>query len=1162
VTGTFSKWILRSLTAVLLLVGAMSYAQNPNATVSGAVTDTTGAVVPNAAVVFTNVSTGIPYKTVSNGDGQYRLNGLIPGVYRGEAQQQGFKSVVKDNITLHVEDQVAINFAMEVGSLEQSVVVEAGEPLIDSQSTSLGQVIEGRQVQDTPLNGRNAMNLVALVPGVVPGGTTSGGASSNQGSASANPAGFANYQIGGGISGWNATFIDGAPANVSGQNWQALVPTQDSVGEFKVDTNAVTPQYGRCAGGVISFSTKSGGNQFHGSLYEYLRNTDFDANDFFNIRNGLPRPVLHQNQFGGTVEGPIVKDKTFFFFSYESTRLATTGSYVALVPDANFLAGNFSGFPGANNTAGNSFYDPKAGGPANYGGQPNHVNPANFDPTALAMVKMGYFAPANAENLMPTYNSEGVNHQSNVANQYVARIDQQLTSRQRLFGRYTYWNIDIPPQTGSNPSPILPPAGMTLTTNQGVLGDNYTFSPTLNGDFRVSYTRFIFNAGLTNGAPYYSALGPNWVTVGEQEGIKTLPTMYPSGGSLWTNAPSTFNNLQYNHDDNYSASAAFTKVIGQHTLVFGAEDRRIEWYNQATINSGGNFMFNGSNAMINFLEGVVTPSTGQGVITTTSAPSAYSYYQGYYVTDTYKVTPKLTVNYGLRWELPGAWYVRGDNNAVLMPNAASPLGSIANPATGGSEVLTGILAPVNSPQYGSHAQTQLHLHLFEPRLGLNYEIDPQTSFHAGFGISHPCIDCGSYTTSPSASSVNSASTVDSTSLSNPYPGGILQPLGRNLNLMQPATQFAQTLEGSAIAAQQPDQTYPYVMQWNANLEHAINGSTSFSLSYAGSRGLHLGTQDINLNQLPDQYDSLGSQLLTEVKNPLYGMLSATSTLNAPQVYDGQMLLPHPQFSTFSSAGEYRGESIYHSFIATLQKRFAAGSSVNAAYTWAHLISNVDSPNGYLEPGEPGNGFGAQDFTNPGADRSNSAQDVRQRLVISYVLDIPVGKGKRFLGSVNGWEDKVVSGWGLNGISTFQSGLPLGFTYQPGTVLQNYFGAGQARPNVVEGCAKSISGSPTGRINEWFNTSCFSAPSQYGFGNESRLDSSLRAQGIDNFDLNLSKTTSIREGISLQFRAEMFNLFNHPQFAPPNTALDSGTFGQVTADANQPRIGQFSVRLLY
>jgi hypothetical protein len=161
------------------------------------------------------------------------------------------------------------------------------------------------------------------------------------------------------------------------------VPTQDSVGEFKVDTNAVTPQYGRFAGGVISFSTKSGGNQFHGSLYEYLRNTDFDANDFFNIRNGLPRPVLHQNQFGGTVEGPIVKDKTFFFFSYESTRLATTGSYVALVPDANFLAGNFSGFPGANNTAGNSFYDPKAGGPANYGGQPNHVNPANFDPTGL-----------------------------------------------------------------------------------------------------------------------------------------------------------------------------------------------------------------------------------------------------------------------------------------------------------------------------------------------------------------------------------------------------------------------------------------------------------------------------------------------------------------------------------------------------------------------------------------------------------------------------------------------------------------------------------------------------------------------------------------------------------------------------------------------------------
>ena len=325
----------------------MCHSQATGATVTGVISDSTGAVVPGTSVSFTDLATGIVTKTVSDGQGLYRVSGLIPDTYRANVSRQGFKSEVKDGIELHVEDQVGLNFTLQVGSVSENVTVESGEPLVDTQSTTLGSTVVGQQVQNAPLNGRNVMNLVALVPGVVAQGSTMGSVANNQpvpvaGVSTPNQGGWGNYQIGGGMAGWNATFVDGANMNASVWNGQTLVPTQDSVGEFRVDTSAISPQYGRFAGGVINFSTKSGGNKFHGTAYEYDRNTVFNAHTFFEDRFDEPKSVLHQNQFGATLGGPIVRDKAFFFFSWESMRIVTAAPTDYRVPTAAEMSGDFT----------------------------------------------------------------------------------------------------------------------------------------------------------------------------------------------------------------------------------------------------------------------------------------------------------------------------------------------------------------------------------------------------------------------------------------------------------------------------------------------------------------------------------------------------------------------------------------------------------------------------------------------------------------------------------------------------------------------------------------------------------------------------------------------------------------------------------------------------
>jgi hypothetical protein len=348
-----------------------------------------------------------------------------------------------------------------------------------------------------------------------------------------------------------------------------------------------------------------------------------------------------------------------------------------------------------------------------------------------------------------------------------------------------------------------------------------------------------------------------------------------------------------------------------------------------------------------------------------------------------------------------------------------------------------------------------------------------------------------------------------------------------------------------------------VQQWNLNVERQFQGNMLIEIGYAGAKSTHL-PMSIGLNQLSTQNLSLGSALTTSVTNPFYGLVPAVNTLGKPMTTRGQLLRPYPQFVNVTNSGSYVGNTTYHAGMVKVEKRFRSGGILMGNYTWAHMMGNTDTSQQFLEYGGVGS---IQNYYDLGAERSLLSYNVEHRAIVSYVLDLPFGKERKFLAGATGFVGKLVSGWGVNGIITFQSGYPLVLVAQQ-TTLNSSFGAGTPRPVVAEGCTKAISGSAQSRLNQWFNTACFSQPGSYSFGNESRTDPELRSHGVNNVDFAVFKATGITERVKLQFRTEFFNLFNRVQFAAPGRTVGQATFGVISSQQNQPRLVQFALRLTF
>jgi hypothetical protein len=1156
-------------------------AQTFYGSIIGNVADSSGAVVPNAKVTLTSLGTSERRVVETGPDGNYQFVNLVPGRYRVEIEKAGFKRYTRPEIVVEVQAAVRIDTMLETGDVNEVVEITSQTPLLQPDTTSLGQVVDSRKVLEMPLNGRNVLNLVALAPGVVP-----------QGQSMQNPTGtnifaWGNYQIGGGAANQSASFLDGGPLNVIYANLTTLVPTQDAIQEFRVQTNNLSAEFGRFTGGVINLTSKSGTNDLHGSAYEFLRNRVLNANTFFNNRSGIERPAFTQNQFGANIGGPVTlpkkvfgplgsdgKDKMFFFFAYEGFRQRQGQSFLSSVPTEAFRNGDFSNLRDAQ---GNliQIYDPlttcgRLGNPAcavDANGDEiitrrqfpeNKIPEGRIDATAKVLRNL-WALPNTPGQQFTNVNNFATNASIGGNNdQYNARIDYNLSEKQRIFGRYTHWsNLSLPidpyrTQTYIDRGPE------TFLTRQFVLADTYTFSPKTIADFRVAYLRFVYDRIPESLGVDLSTFG--WpASLNNQVAFRHIPTPCVQGYTDVFCSNGTGSTI-IARNDSYSFAASLTRMTGSHTLKFGGEVRPLTHNYAQSNNASGAFNFNNvitsanpfapagtGNAFASFLLGY----GNDGNILTPALVAGQQIYQGYFINDTFQVNQKLTLNYGLRWELPGPWTERFDRLTVFLPDVESPL---AGPTR---LPLRGRLGLVDTPDRTSRYSQDRYWNLLAPRLGFSYRFTDKTVVRGGYGIFYLPNDVV-FATAPNNAPVNAiatpwVATIDNGvtpagTLSNPFPNGLLQPPGNSPSFQQ--TLLGQGIGNTPIA----NEPYGYNQQWNLNLQREFGDGFLFEVAYAGSKGTHLpGNQQIN--QLPDELLSLGASLQELVPNPFFGLVR-NSALDRATVARGQLLRPYPQYTGVSIASMSNRNSTYHAMQLKAERRFRAGGSILATYTWAKLISDTDTLTGWLEASGPA---GVQNNNNLRLERSLASFDVPHRLVVSYVLDLPFGNGRRFLNRVSGAAQRLVSGWGVNGVYTLQSGFPLRFT--TATNLTNSFGGG-SRPNVVSGCNQKLPGSAQERVDRWFNTSCFAQPPAFTFGNESRVDPKLRAHGMNNLDFALFKNTKMSERVGLQFRAEFFNIFNRAQFNFPGQALGNQQFGVVSSQANNPRLVQFALRMIY
>jgi hypothetical protein len=1214
---------------LLLLFCRFLAGQSTSASLTGRITDASKAVVPATKVVVINTGTRIHYETITNETGSYYVTDLPPGAYRIEAEKLGFKSVIKSDLILHVQDALEVNFEMVLGSASESVTVQGGAPLLDTETATMGTVVEQRKVNELPLNGRNVFNLIELAASVVPQGSSTGTP------VGVNPFGWGNYQVNGSFGNESAEYLDGQPLNIGYINLPVLIPTQDSIQEFKVQTSNLGPEWGKFSGGVTNLSTKSGTGSIHGEVHEYLRNKIFNANDFFLNAVGRSRPPWVQNQFGASAGGPLInphsnrRGKTFWFVSWEGFRLRTGQPFTATVPDTKEAAGNFSeicksGFTGGIcNDRGvgangqpvviDQIYDPCGGTVNAQGACPgstaaptpflNNIIPATrINPTSTKLVHL-WPAPTDTNataNNFTTVAPTGGDH-----NQVVARIDHNITNKQRLFARFSYWNImDLP----------IDPLGSGLCadrcaedyrTHAIAAGYTYGATPTTVFSFNASASRFRYNRSPKNSGFDLTTIGwPESYDSAVPAEMRTPPT--PCVANFADDIMCT-QGQSFIQDRNtqYYLSPSMSMLRGRHQYQLGFQfEIGRDDYAQSNIASGAFDFCVAGQACFTSLPGVSGTGSGfadfllgyadnfnnfenhffaQAVVPAFTA--GQQIYRAFYFADSWHAANRLTLNFGLRYDLQGPWSERFNRLSYFDKSATNFLTRLL-PV--GSSVVKGDVFLVHG---GKRTNIPLEKIDFSPRLGLAYSIDSKTAVRSGYGIFW-IPNYVSFALNPLNDMVNAGTTtytgtVDGThpvsTIGLPFPAGISLPPGRSLGI-EGTQQFLTQVVQSITEADPADHPEGYVQQWNLDLERDLPAGFFVSAAYVGSKGTHLAQYSQQINQISDALlAQAAAQVNPSLPNPRHNVMLVQSApnpffvngqalaLTGPTTTMGQLLRPYPQYTSVQLAGQGSYDSIYHSFQLTVQKRFAGAGSLSVAYTNAKLISDTDTLTAWLETG-----VGAiQDNNNLRGERSLSSQDIPQRLVISYVLDLPVGKGKKYLAGVSGTLDKIVGGWGIDGVTIFQRGFPLVFTNGQvnGTTL---FGGG-SRPNRVAGCDPSGSGSATSRLGNpndlsaprWFNSACFAAPADFTFGNEQRVDPKLRADGIDNFDFAVFKRTrfATSERFGLEFRTEFFNLFNRTQFAPPNTiccTANNQNFGVVTATApgTNPRLVQFGVKFLF
>jgi hypothetical protein len=1173
---------IRQIAVAALLAGGLILAQTPTAEITGRITDSSGAVVPNTNVTVINRDTGVKRGSVSNDAGSYTIPLLDPGNYEILTTREGFRPISRSGISLHVGQVARIDFVMEVGAVSEVVSVTADTPLLDSETSSLGSVIQNQQIVNMPLNNRNSVALAVLVPGVVPGPVFN-----NTGTDVRIPT---NLLINGGRANTSEIYTDGTSATTPEANLtltMGVLPQVDAVEEFKVQTNNLSAEFGRTGGGVLNFIFKSGTNQIHGSMFEFLRNSALDANNFFSNRQGIPLASFRRNQFGGTLGGPVYipkivngRDKLFFFFGYEGLRQTTQSTQTLTLPTLLERSGDFSQtyrlVSGVCQPV--SIYDPYSIQPAAGGGftrnqfAGNRIPQNQIDPVAANVMSFYPLPNSKGDACTGANNFTGSGSATSSINQPSIRVDYAPGMKDRVFVRFARSvtrprNADIYKTLGRPSSTRLD----YWFGDNGTASYTRTISPTLVSEVRFGLARYGYYQPSAAGDDFDMKSTLGWQgAAGNFINQMTLPQGFPQVAASGYGTLGTGNQpFSYAGATSYHMAGSVTKVNGSHNLKAGAEFRELQAYGPANFNASGVYTFGpnftqgpdpnragttSGNAIASLLTGL-----GTGSVQIVPRLLTSNYYAAGFLQDDYHVTKRLTLNLGLRYDVETGRKDRYNHLSWFDFATPSPLASTVpgfSNLRGGIKFVGANGNPVR--QYNTDPNN------FGPRFGFAFTLDQKTVLRGGYGIFYQPFAGRSDSSGAGYTGFSAVtswvSSLDGVTpynrLSNPYPNGLTQPLGPAGGLM--------TGVGDALGATSRDGAFDrtarvgYVQQWNFTVQRALPTNLVLQLSYIGNKGTHLTDgAGLEYDQLPPEDLALGNRLLQSVANPFYGAIS-TGPLSAATTTVGQLLRPYPQYTRVWDFRPASASSIYHGFSAQLEKRFSRGLQFLVSYTNGKTI---DDSSAETEDSGLALAGAHQNFYNRRADRSVSLQDVSQRFVFSYIWELPFGRGRALGSSWSHLTDAFLGGWQLNGIVTFQSGLPL--QIQNASDNSNSYG-GVQRPN-LSGDANLASGrSRQDEIAAWFNTAVFSQPAAFTFGNAPRSLPNVRRDGVKNADASLFKTFNLfREGrVKLEFRAEFFNALNRPQFAAPASTFGAGGFGTVSAQANIPRQIQFGLKVLF
>lgn len=1152
-------WVVLFLAWTLVALG-----QQQMASITGSITDSTGAAVPSATVTVSATSQGIKRVVTTDDRGNYVVPLLPPASeYNVTAEKTGFERVSRSNLVLQVAEVVEVNLSLPIGSANETVTVTSAPPPLDTQTSAVGQVIAEKTITSLALNGRSTFRLIQLTPGL----TFNNGAS-QFGDVVTNTTFDSNFAINGSRAQSNDILIDGVPSTAGYFDQITTVPSVDDTQEFKVQSNNLPAEYGRYSGGVINVTTKPGTDHYHGTIFEFLRNDVLNTNEWFNKQAGLKKPEFIMNQFGFAGGGPVIlpklyngRGKTFIFADTQITRRVQGSPSNFTVPTVQERSGDFSNDV---NTAGGlvKIYNPfsTASNTASPGKfirtqfGSNMIPSAMLDPVAQQIEK--YIPLPNVSIPGSTINYAIAPRLTIYENTGSVRVDQNVTKNYRLFGRYAFSLVNqTQPNTYGNVA--TPGAGAVGTTQLNnwtfALGNSFILSPKLLATVNYGWARWYQRRDTLSYGFNSASLGfPSSFVSGIQ--IPMFPTVTIAGYS-GTSGQSYLNN----GNDTHSLLTSLIIIDGRQTITVGTDTRLrlINFLN--SLASSGTFAFakaqtqgpdpqvataTAGDAFAAFLLG----AGNSGSIPIVAGASLKNWYVAGYGQDDIRLTNKLTINLGLRYETESPVTDRHNRLNYFDPNVQSPAANSQFPGLTGGLVFAGVNGQPSTVY-------QWNTNQFSPRVGFSFSPQSQTVVRGGFGASYAPLEISNSAVGFTANTGFGSTTAWNVSnngglnpanlLANPYPQGLLQPTGSSLG--------AATSLGQSISVWDRNAKTPETYQWNLGVQQELPWSTVFELTYVGDRGFHM-TNIFQLDQLKSSYLSLGTGLTTQVANPFQPFVSI-GTLSNATVTKQQLLLPYPQFTGVSEINATWGKSNYNAMQIKVNRPMTHGVSFLLAYTWSKWMANVPNEEAIIGSS---NSTSVQDDGNLAAEYSLSETDQPQNIVGNAVVKLPFGQDSHFLSGLHGFPNKLISGWNASSIVMYQSGYPLALTAA-------VTGLGD-RPNVVPNVNPKLSSnrSNTAKTQEWFNTAAFAIPAAYTLGNVPRTDGAVRGPHLANTDFSLFKDTAINDRWTLQFRAEAFNITNTPHFALPNESANATAFGQITSTllSPPPRELQFALKLMF